>query len=460
MKTIILLFCIFYGLLADAQNYNLSVIIENQPANPVILGLVKGDRFTPTDSAICDKTTHKLTFKIPVTSTPLMYRLVFGQTLMAKVMNEPPQQLDFIFNNENIVFETDFEAVEEKLQVVESNENKAWFAFRKELKMYGQWMVRLRPYLNSGAMASAQEASGKKTEYNRAMMEREDFIQKSVTRNQGLFAAKLIKTYREPLLDGFLGEKEWFESYQKEYFKVVDFSDPELVNSPLYTEKAIQYIQSFAKKGLTPEQQEDEFARAAGNLMEHVKPYPATSDLLLDYMMRGFEQLGAQRALDYLARNYSPSACNPDEKTTLERRVGFQKMVSGSVLADLTINNTKANPVTLSFVLKEKNLLLFWASWCPHCGEAISELKKEALPADVQVITVSVDTSKTAWLAKITELGIESWVNLADLKGWNGAAAKEYNVYATPTMFIIDKNRKITAKPGTATEAGKILKTP
>jgi len=38
-----------------------------------------------------------------------MYRLILGKTTYAKVMDEPPQQLDFIYNNEDLIFETDFE---------------------------------------------------------------------------------------------------------------------------------------------------------------------------------------------------------------------------------------------------------------------------------------------------------------------------------------------------------------
>jgi peroxiredoxin len=458
MKTIILLLFLLCSLLVQAQSYKLEIKIANQPANPVVLGLVKGDRFTPTDSAVCDKTTQKVIFSWPYTTTPLTYRLVFGQTVMAKVMNEPPSQLDFIFNNENMVFETDFNDVEEKLTIFESAENKVWFSFRKELKMYGQWMVGLRPYLNSGVLAAAFEATDKRNEYNRATREREAFIEKSAGENKGKFVAKLIKMYREPQLDASLSEKDWVAMYRQEFFKVIDFSDPELVNSSAYTDKAIQYIQSYAKNGLTPEQQEDEFAKAAGIVLDHVKPFPQTFDLLLDYMMRGFEQLGAKRVLDFLARNYAPSACNPDEKTTLERRIGFQKIAVGNPMPDMTINNAKGNPVTLSFVLKEKNLLFFWASWCPHCEAAIMELKKNSFSGAVQIVAISIDTSKTEWLSKIKVDGIDSWINLAELKGWDGQAAKDYNVYATPTFFIIDKNLIILSKPASIEEAIQALK--
>jgi hypothetical protein len=40
-----------------------------------------------------------------------------------------------------------------------------------------------------------------------------------------------------------------------------------------------------------------------------------------------------------------------------------------------------------------------------------------------------------------------NWINVSDLKGWNGNAVKDYFIYATPTMFLVDKYKKIISKP-------------
>lgn len=458
MKQItLLMILLLFGLVTRPQSYTLRVAVRGQPKNPVVLGLIRGDRFTPVDSAFCDKLTQAASFKIPSSSTPLMYRLVFGQTLMAKVMNEPPQQLDFIFNNESIVFETNFNSPEDSLKILQSEENRPWFAFRKELKMYGQWMARLTPYLHAQNSGNPTELSDKKNEYNRVLMEREAFIQKSAGQNPQLFASKLMKMYREPLLDAFLTEQEWTDSYRKEYFVVLDFTDPELVNTPVYTEKSIQYIQSYARKGLTREQQENEFIKAVGVLLGHVNKNPAVSELILDYLMRGFEKLGLQKTLEYIAEKYSALACPSDEKTTLKRRLGFQNMRIGSPAPDFTLNDSNGSPVTFSRALKNKTLLIFWASWCPQCGLIIPELKKLGSMPDVEIVAVSLDTSKTDWLAEIRGLGVEGWVNLSDMKGWDGEVALKYNVYATPTMFIIDKGLKIVSKPMAVEEIAREL---
>jgi hypothetical protein len=40
-------------------------------------------------------------------------------------------------------------------------------------------------------------------------------------------------------------------------------------------------------------------------------------------------------------------------------------------------------------------------------------------------------------------------MHVCDLKGWEGKAFTDYFIYATPTMFLIDKDRKVIGMPRT-----------
>jgi hypothetical protein len=43
------------------------------------------------------------------------------------------------------------------------------------------------------------------------------------------------------------------------------------------------------------------------------------------------------KVLTYIAENYSGSLCQTDEKTTLERKLEFQKMKPGDLVPDFTM---------------------------------------------------------------------------------------------------------------------------
>jgi thiol-disulfide isomerase/thioredoxin len=106
-------------------------------------------------------------------------------------------------------------------------------------------------------------------------------------------------------------------------------------------------------------------------------------------------------------------------------------------------------------VLENRNLIVFWASWCPHCVELLPRIKtwfRQFNPGNFEIIAISLDTSEQEWKNAVTEAGFEEFYNLSDLKMWDGEVTEDYNVFATPTMFLIDANRKILAKPETFEE--------
>ncbi|MGM0622249.1 MAG: peroxiredoxin family protein, partial [Bacteroidota bacterium] len=385
----------------------------------------------------------------------------------AKVMGEPPQQLDFIFNKEDIVFETDFETPQDSLKVIRSDENRVWFDFlqkeqllTKELELLEKevdyYQARVAEARSSGGIATnlqelEQQADQKANAFNQLQMERNMFVEKTVKENQNLFATRLIQTFREPFRDGYLNTGERKKSVQQEYFSYVDFSDESLMNSPVLTDKVFDYLVSYNQPDYSQEQREKAYIKAVDEVMSHVQnENERVAEFILNYLVNGFEGLGMENVLTYIAENYGDNICQTDEKTTLERKLEYQKMKPGTVVPDFTIDNIKGQPLTLSHVLENRNLIVFWASWCPHCVELLPRIKtwfRQFNPGNFEIIAISLDTSEQEWKNAVVEAGFEEFYNLSDLNEWDGEVTENYNVYATPTMFLIDANRKILAKP-------------
>jgi peroxiredoxin len=455
---------LFVGNKALSQSNTLEIQLKNQPNNYIIIGAVSGDDFQPLDTILLYRgrtaTIKAGEYTFPENYAPGMYRVIFGKTTYAKVMNEPPQQLDFIFNNEDIILETDFEAPEENLLVVLSEENRAWFEFLQREKIIQDKLEELEMEVdyyhkkgtgvsNSGnVVTNPVQSADPVTQYNNLQRQREEFINEMVTRNTGTFAARLIKMYHEPFLDGNLSKEEHRGKFQKEYFNLLDFTDESLMNSSVYTDKVFQYLTSYNRPRYTREMLEKEYIKAVDVVLANVNENEKVYEFILDYLVHGFEVLKMDKVLNYIADNYSGTTCQTDEKTTLERKLEAQKIKAGTTAPDFSLTDTEGFFVDLADVQKEKTLLLFWASWCPHCNEMIPYIKNWASQQDnLSVVAISLDSSKSEWQNAVEKLGIENWTNLSDLKKWDGEVATKYNVYATPTMFVIDKERKILAKP-------------
>ena len=50
------------------------------------------------------------------------------------------------------------------------------------------------------------------------------------------------------------------------------------------------------------------------------------------------------------------------------------------------------------------------------------------------------------------------WHHALGLKKWENPTARTYQIYSTPTYIVLDKNKKIIAKPETLDELKKIIK--
>lgn len=120
----------------------------------------------------------------------------------------------------------------------------------------------------------------------------------------------------------------------------------------------------------------------------------------------------------------------------------------GAKFEDYTFNqatNTKAK--TVHQVKADKKVIVFWASTCSHCEADLPKLieKYNAMKAqNIEVIAFALDTDRAVYQNKAQSL---PWVNDSELKGWYSSYAEKYNVVATPTYFVLDKDNKIVAKP-------------
>ena len=154
---------------------------------------------------------------------------------------------------------------------------------------------------------------------------------------------------------------------------------------------------------------------------------------------------------------------------------------SGSIAPDFALPNLSQSgqqnhALNLVSVKSKYTLLVFWATWCPHCAIAIPELKHgtDSINSNqtiLAIVAVSLDTERAAWLKYIKDKkldqspklpensGLGSWINTSELKGWKGEIHKQYNVFATPTMFLLDNSKKIIAKPDTPQELFRFMKT-
>lgn len=309
LKQFILITGVIFALLTQsnlrAQSFSVELLVKNQPPGKILLGSVRGDEFIPIDSIVVNESTARVKFVLPENAKAGIYRINLGNTNYEKVMNKPPHLLDFIFDNENPVFETDFEAVEDKLKIKQSKENMAWYNFRATDKVLMEQISELESevdkcWKNNDTTRLETIAN----QYNQKQMERDMFVVKVSQESRGLYVSLLLKNQRLPMLDGFMSPGERLNAFKLDYLKVLDFSGAALINSQVYTDNIFNYLVRYNSPFLNQKQRETEYMKAVDAIMSQVKQNNEVRKFVKDYLLHGFEVLKMGTLISYINKKY------------------------------------------------------------------------------------------------------------------------------------------------------------
>src|SRR5450432_147140 len=122
----------------------------------------------------------------------------------------------------------------------------------------------------------------------------------------------------------------------------------------------------------------------------------------------------------------------------LSLAIGKAQLAVGKIAPEISLLDKDGNTVTLSSLKGKVVLIDFWASWCGPCKEilpSVVKLYNKYKSKGLEVLGVSVDTDKSAWLKTAKEYKLP--YTLVNDPG--SATTNSYGVYAIPTCFLLDK---------------------
>ncbi len=435
--------------LVQGQN-KIEGTIAGLSANRVLLMSIYGEKTKAIDSTKSDSA-GRFRFTI-VNRLPGIYRVQWSKDGM----------VDLIWNHEDVTFATSAKNPEDSLQIIHSLENKINLAYSKLDRINQAKLQVMMPLVDYYPVKD-----GFYTTVSKEMELTQTLQQKYLDSLAGLypnaFAVRVARVYQTPFIPAGLNKEDRITLLKQHYFDRIDFSDTALLRSMVFVNKAIAYLSLYSNSRMPQKQLEAEFIKAVNVILGAASVNPLIYKFWLDYLVGGFDKYHFDEVITYIADNFQdPSSCEDQErKSSLQKKLDtFKKIALGKIAPDMEVPDVKGKPVKLSAINSEFTLVVFYASTCPHCvtmTPRLKELYDTQKPKQFEVMSVSIDTSRTEWTKFLKEQKLD-WINVSDLKGFAGKSADDFNIYATPTMFLLDREKKILSKPISLMELEQALR--
>lgn len=365
---------------------------------------------------------------------------------------------DFVVDGKDVTIVTDAGAVAESLKVISSESNELYYSFLRLNKQYKtrsellQLVLARYPKDDSYYAITQSTATELQNEYA-------EFISTKSQKAQTSFVARYIRSAQLPVVDFTLPPEKQLSHLKAHALDHVDFTDDGLIYSDLFTSKAIEYLTYYRNPQLPKELLEKEFTIAVDTILNKARVNPVVYQHITEYLIDGFKKFGFEKCIGYILDNYviKDDLClNENQGSSIRRMIEQKKRLPvGAAVPDIVLPDSSGNAISLLGMNADKILILFYSSSCPHCQAMIPRLA-EQYKNTLSVFAVSLDSSRTDWLNFIRTHKL-NWVNVNDPLGWEGKTASDYSVYATPTMILVDKDKKVISKPLTIDELKKSL---
>ncbi|MEX1190934.1 MAG: thioredoxin-like domain-containing protein [Brumimicrobium sp.] len=395
---------------------------------------------------------------------------------------------EFIYNDEDVHIETKSPNFVEHMVVKKSKENKLFLEYIKNIQKNSQRAKVLNEQKSALDPSDKEDLTKISDELNQINDGVTEYQKNLVLKNPDLFVSKIVKMSSDVEIpespkdeSGAIIDSNYSYKYLRDhYFDNIDFTDDRLVNTPIIQKKLEYY---YSKNMLL--QQPDTIIKYLTRVMDSIPENTMMYRFFVTNMTSHFEKskiMGMDKVTNvfidryYCARNKEG---NPKgywmEKEKLEDLCKDTKtrlrLVQGEIPPNIILpDSTNEKWHNLYELDNEYVILYFWDPDCGHCKKETPKLQKlyseKLKERNVEIFAVGKATGDDFenWKKFIKKNNL-SFINVGVTKKIYEQAKKEprslipskttlesmnyqetYDIYSTPRVWILDKDKKIIAK--------------
>jgi thiol-disulfide isomerase/thioredoxin len=237
-------------------------------------------------------------------------------------------------------------------------------------------------------------------------------------------------------------------------FRQMDYTDQRLYKSGLLKDAIDSHFWLLENMGQSLDTVFKETSISIDFMLANLSENEKKFNELTRYLFNLLESHSLYKASEYLAiKGLTQNSCTLTNDLANQFE-SYRAMKVGNTAPDIVFNGAIfksgtliETPKRLSDIQADYKVVIFGASWCPKCVEELSQLPslyQKWKSKGVEIVFISLDTDKKAFKSFTR---VFPFISMCDYNKWETQAALDYYVFATPTLFLLDKNEKIILRP-------------
>jgi len=340
-----------------------------------------------------------------------------------------------------------------------SEENELLFGYRKFLNQKMKQGESLQAQLRT-EQDPARGAAIRK-ELDALQKEVNGELKKRADSRPDLFASRILTANLEPelpqqaplLANGRPDSTFMYREYKRKYFDHLDFSDERMIRTPFLESKVERYFKNLVYQRTDTLKKETSYVLGLAKKNKDVYRY------VLWYLTNKYENtdvVGLDGVVIHLYENHYLKDADWLDSTSrakfVERLSIMKPLETGKVMPALVLKDTQGKSHNLYDVKAKYTIVYFYSPTCGHCKDHAPELVKyqdEHRDKGIVVWNVSADVERNFEEMKnfITTYDMGRMANLHDPDRKYDFFYR-YDVYSTPTLYILDEQKRILVRRG------------
>ncbi|MGC4035385.1 MAG: DUF5106 domain-containing protein [Chitinophagaceae bacterium] len=364
------------------------------------------------------------------------------------------------------------------LKFENSPDNLLFMNYQRYMADKGKEMDDLKKKQAGSSAADSIKINESLTKTNKEVKAyREDLMKK----NPNSFLTALLIAMQEPEVP--VAEKQpggkYDSTYAYRYFKShfwdgINFYDDRMARTTFFDSKLDKYFAQLVYPDADSVNKEIDWMLGYASISPDMKKF-----LLLKFVNRYYNQkyMWEDKVFVHLYEKYFSNQkydwiSEKGEQLISNRAYSLMANILGTAASDVILPDTAGQRVSLYSISAPYTLVVFWDPTCGHCKETLPRIDSiyratwKSLGLKIYAIGRQTENTREDWLKFIHGHQIDDWSNVYYSKAEESdriaknipGYSQLYDIQSFPTLYLLDKEKRIIAKKLTLEQVNEVLK--